>query len=130
MTAADPFRCICPEREFLLDGRPYRVAVVGCPAHRARATAQRAGLDQVAIPGCAPWRTANPECGCNHPAKAHGSAVRPTVMGCALCACQRSLEGITQPSPYCCSAYCERCAGLRIINDDKPIRPNEWMYQQ
>lgn len=34
-----------------------------------------------------------------------------------------------QPAPYCCSAYCLRCAGLRALNgDDKPLIPNEWLH--
>lgn len=32
------------------------------------------------------------------------------------------------PAPYCCSAYCDRCAGLRALNgDDEPLLPNDWM---
>jgi hypothetical protein len=31
------------------------------------------------------------------------------------------------PAPYCCSSYCDRCAGLRALNGVEPLLPNEWM---
>jgi hypothetical protein len=31
------------------------------------------------------------------------------------------------PAPYCCSAYCDRCAGLRALDGVPPLTPNEWM---
>lgn len=33
------------------------------------------------------------------------------------------------PAPYCCSAYCDRCAGLRALDGEKPLPPNDWMTQ-
>jgi hypothetical protein len=40
VTAADPFRCICPlDADDLVNGYPR--AVEGCPAHRARYAAQQ-----------------------------------------------------------------------------------------
>lgn len=36
-----------------------------------------------------------------------------------------------EPAPYCCSAYCDRCAGLRALNGDDPaLLPNEWMNRR
>jgi hypothetical protein len=31
------------------------------------------------------------------------------------------------PAPYCCSSYCDRCAGLRALDGVEPLTPNEWM---
>jgi hypothetical protein len=65
----------------------------------------RAALELAAIPRCKEWREAHPET-------------------------HRHIGGdeCEMPAPYCCSAYCDRCAGLRALNGDDPaLRPNEWM---
>lgn len=31
------------------------------------------------------------------------------------------------PAPYCCSAYCVRCNGLRTLDGVEPITPNMWL---
>jgi hypothetical protein len=68
----------------------------------------REALEKCAIPRCREWREANPE------------------------PCTRMLPGAdgtehTHPAPYCCSAYCTRCAGLRALDGVDPLQPNEWM---
>jgi hypothetical protein len=30
-------------------------------------------------------------------------------------------------APYCPSAYCPRCAGMRALDGEEPLTPNEWM---
>lgn len=76
----------------------------------------RAALEEAAIPKCREWREANPEC------------VSP-IHGGHLYIKQHCADPTHQgPAPYCCSAYCDRCAGLRALNgDDRPLLPNEWM---
>lgn len=68
-------------------------------------------LEDAAIPKCREWREANPEL--IGPAKAHSDA--PCGPDCF------------RPAPYCCSAYCDRCAGLRALDGVEPLTPNEWM---
>lgn len=64
----------------------------------------RAALEQVAIPRCREWRETNPEDGPGHP------------------------DGPEQAiAPYCPSAYCPRCAGLRALDGADPITPNQWL---
>jgi hypothetical protein len=68
-------------------------------------------LESAAIPRCREWREANPEYvpeGFNEA----GTKVLPGGM---------------EPAPYCCSAYCDRCAGLRALDGVEPLTPNEWM---
>lgn len=73
------------------------------PGFIADTPENRAALEAVAIPRCAPWREAHPEY-------------------------DDSLDAVL-PAPYCCSAYCDRCAGLRALNGDDPaLLPNEWMH--
>jgi hypothetical protein len=70
----------------------------------------RAQLEEAAIPRCREWRMANPE-------------PRTTPR-------EHPDDPLFEPAPYCCSAYCDRCNGLRALNDDDPpLRPNEWMFQ-
>jgi hypothetical protein len=57
-----------------------------------------------AIPGCAPWREANPE---------------PIAPGW--------VETLA-PAPYCCSAYCMRCAAARARDGEPPLAPNQWLH--
>ncbi len=65
----------------------------------------RAALEAAAIPRCREWRMANRE-----------RVTQPDGFIAIL------------PAPYCCSAYCDRCAGLRALNGDDPaLLPNEWM---
>lgn len=61
-------------------------------------------LEEAAIPRCWDWRQANPEPGSD---ASHGPV----------------------PAPYCCSAYCDRCAGLRALDGEPPLPPNDWMNQ-
>lgn len=72
----------------------------------------RAALEREAIPGCWLWRKANPE-PLTHPGDLAAAAIdgRPATM----------------PAPYCCSAYCLRCAGLRALDGVEPLTPNQWM---
>lgn len=70
----------------------------------------RAQLEQHAIPKCREWREANPE---------------ECTMGA-----ENDDTRHSHPAPYCCSAYCLRCNGLRALNGDEPLRPNEWMIGQ
>lgn len=56
-------------------------------------------LEDAAIPKCREWRQDNPE----------------------------TVSGGLYPAPYCCSAYCDRCAGLRALDGVEPLTPNEWM---
>lgn len=70
----------------------------------------RAWLETLAIPGCKPWREAHLE--------------PMTLSG--------DLSDGREPTmaPYCCSAYCQRCAGLRALDRVEPLRPNEWMHEE
>jgi hypothetical protein len=70
----------------------------------------RALLEEAAIPRCREWREANPEC------------IHTTDVGSHECNWQRA-------APYCCSAYCDRCAGLRALDGVVPLLPNDWMTQ-
>lgn len=58
-----------------------------------------------AIPGCMPWRMANPE----------------------LTTCGYDMEPHEHSAPYCCSAYCPRCTYLRAQDGVAPLEPNEWI---
>jgi hypothetical protein len=58
-------------------------------------------LEAAAIPKCRTWREENPE----------------------------PVAGAMYPAPYCCSAYCDRCAGLRALDGEPPLPPNDWMTQ-
>lgn len=71
----------------------------------------RAALEAAAIPKCREWREANPEF--------------PEWLKDARYRTPDKLE----PAPYCCSAYCDRCAGLRALDGAAPLTPNEWMSQ-
>jgi hypothetical protein len=73
-------------------------------------------LESAAIPKCREWREANPEpCTpeCRYPATCSNF---DTPIG-------------GHPAPYCCSAYCDRCAGLRALDREPPLPPNDWMTQ-
>jgi len=88
----------------------------------------RAQLEAAAIPACLPWRAIHPDpvdCSCGHQSPRHAPA-GSIIEGCASCPCQETFP----PAPYCCSAYCDRCAGLRALDGAPPLRPNEWMYRQ
>lgn len=69
--------------------------------------------DQIpeAIPGCMPWRINNTEpCDCGQ-----YNALNPSTVSHVKIA------------PYCCSAYCPRCAYLRAQDGVAPLEPNEWI---
>lgn len=77
-----------------------------------------ARLDKLAIPRCAEWREANPE------------VILPDnhLPGCQSGEIERLNKlHFTAPAPYCCSAYCPRCIGLRALDGEPPLEPNEWM---
>lgn len=77
----------------------------------------REALEAVAIPRCREWREANPE------------PCTPTCRYPSTCPNFDTPIG-GHPAPYCCSAYCDRCAGLRALNEDDPaLLPNDWMRQ-
>jgi hypothetical protein len=67
----------------------------------------RAWAETLAIPRCATWRAEHPE---------HISCFG------AHDTCE------TAPAPYCCSAYCARCAILRHLDGEPPLTPNEWIH--
>jgi hypothetical protein len=75
-------------------------------------------LEAAAIPRCREWREANPELvwGGDVTDSPTGPVVRP-----------ENLRKVPVPAPYCCSAYCDRCAGLRALDGEEPLTPNEWM---
>jgi hypothetical protein len=70
-------------------------------------------LEDAAIPKCREWREANPEC---------RSASIGNQVGVV---CEDPTHFV--PAPYCCSAYCDRCAGLRALDGEPPLPPNDWM---
>lgn len=72
--------------------------------------AARAALEGLAIPKCQQWRQDNPEV----------TPPEGDVCEDKMCECW-------QPAPYCCSAYCPRCAGMRALDGVEPITPNQWM---
>jgi hypothetical protein len=89
----------------------------GVTGYIADTPENRAALEDAAIPRCREWREAHPEpCTpeCRYPETCPNF---DTPIG-------------GHPAPYCCSAYCDRCNGLRALNGDDPaIRPNEWMFR-
>ena len=113
----------------------------------------RAALETLAIPRCAEWREANPEpdpdmrcCGGNLLA---GTCRRCGSFNATSDACRDCGYGqpgdsasisvladghepycggpATVAAPYCCSAYCPRCAGMRALDGVDPLTPNQWM---
>lgn len=79
-------------------------------------------LEDAAIPRCREWREANPEYRMMW-RKADGTETWYVVNDVRY----RTPENL-HPAPYCCSAYCDRCAGLRALNGDDPaLLPNEWL---
>lgn len=78
----------------------------------------RAALEEAAIPRCREWR------------EEHREACTPDCRYPSTCPNFDTPIG-GHPAPYCCSAYCDRCNGLRALNGDDPaIMPNEWMYKK
>lgn len=77
----------------------------------------REWLEGQAIPKCRQWREANPEprCWCDE------------ALACPENHSHRSKAD--RAAPYCCSAYCDRCAGLRALDGVNPLLPNDWMRQ-
>jgi hypothetical protein len=75
-------------------------------------------LEAAAIPRCREWREANPEprLWCDD---------EPDNTWCAET--HRHPSRAERAAPYCCSAYCDRCAGLRALDGVEPLTPNEWM---
>lgn len=69
----------------------------------------REWLETLAIPRCQSWREANRE-------------LIPGKHDDAPCT-----ERCYSAAPYCPSAYCVRCAGLRALNGEAALLPNEWM---
>lgn len=81
----------------------------------ANVPTDRATADSLAIPRCREWREAHPEActpTCRHPETCEN--IDTPIGG--------------HPAPYCCSAYCLRCAILRALDGVDPLRPNEWMW--
>lgn len=76
----------------------------------------RAWLEEQAIPKCREWREANPE-------YLYESEGRWYPILNATMFTPENLH----PAPYCCSAYCDRCAGLRALDGAEPLPPNDWM---
>lgn len=76
-------------------------------------------LEDAAIPKCRAWREANPEC------RYLTDPGVDRIVRERLGTCTDSDHMI--PAPYCCSAYCDRCAGLRALDGVEPLTPNEWM---
>jgi len=72
-------------------------------------------LEDAAIPKCREWREANPV----------PPPMPPEWNNYALWVQTNRLY----PAPYCISAYCDRCAGLRALDGVSPVLPNEWMKQ-
>jgi hypothetical protein len=72
----------------------------------------RQAFEAQAIPKCREWREANPEL--IGPRGAHSVAT--------------CIPECFRPAPYCCSAYCDRCAGLRALDGVEPLLPNGWMH--
>lgn len=81
--------------------------------------ANRAALEAAAIPRCEQWRFENPE-----PAPNCSTLRALGIEGTAMA--QKHMH----PAPYCCSAYCDRCAGLRALDGEQPLMPNDWMYRR
>jgi len=94
----------------------------------------RAQLEAAAIPRCREWREANPEPDPRAPYGYDTNGAVHTAQTRAMEELQGGREEWTPvevgPAPYCCSAYCDRCAGLRALDGAPPLRPNEWMYRQ
>lgn len=77
----------------------------------------REWLETQAIPRCQEWRENNPEMVWSGDVTDDaGIVVAPENL------CQRLV-----PAPYCPSAYCIRCAGLRALDGEAALLPNEWM---
>lgn len=79
----------------------------------------RETAEEFAIPRCREWREANPELVFPIYTRPDGTKARGVNA-------QLAEHG---PAPYCCSAYCQRCAILRALDGEAPLRPNEWMWQ-
>lgn len=73
---------------------------------------ERDALEAEAVPLCRAWRLYHPEVARNGETWADGTTTPGPVM---------------VPAPYCCSAYCGRCQGLRMLDGERLIEPNEWM---
>lgn len=86
---------------------------------RLRDTEARGVHIPVAIPRCKEWRQANPE---NRDCPTCNSFLMSTETTCLHCGVYWD-----NAAPYCCSAYCERCATLRNLDGESQITPNEWM---
>jgi hypothetical protein len=85
------------------------VANPGFSSWLANDIVERERLEGLAIPRCLEWRNNNPD-RCHN--LGHGFA-----------------GSHMHPAPYCCSAYCQRCNGLRVLDGiEPPIEPNEWMH--
>jgi len=96
------------------DAIAARIAQVATNADAA----VRIALDKQAIPRCREWREANPELiWSGKVTNDAGIVTNP-----------ENLVQVPHPAPYCCSAYCPRCAGLRELDGVEPLLPNGWMH--
>jgi hypothetical protein len=102
--------------EVTLHAPPNDLGTIGGTGTIADTPENRTLLEQAAIPRCREWREQHPEpCTprCRHPETCPNF---DTPIG-------------GHPAPYCCSAYCDRCAGLRALDGAEPLLPNEWMIR-
>jgi hypothetical protein len=95
---------------------PGRVGVPGPVGTIADTPENREALEAAAIPRCQSWREANPEYRIEYEGRWY--AIQDARMF--------TPENL-HPAPYCCSAYCDRCAGLRALDGAEPLLPNDWM---
>lgn len=87
---------------------------------QAREETAARGVDiPVAIPRCLEWRLANPE---TRDCPTCNSIILKDETTCLHCGVYWD-----NAAPYCCSAYCARCATLRELDEEPQITPNEWM---
>lgn len=102
----------------ILHAPPGDVSPLPATGFIADTPANREALEAAAIPRCREWREAHPE-------------YRFEVEGRwypILNATMFTPENL-HPAPYCCSAYCDRCAGLRALDGEPALPPNDWMTQ-
>jgi hypothetical protein len=111
-------RCNVPAT---LNVPPNDRGAIGATGTIADTPENRAALEAAAIPRCREWREANPEC--RYLADPRVDPIAREQIG--VCVDPEHMI----PAPYCCSAYCDRCTGLRALDGVQPLTPNEWMTQ-
>jgi hypothetical protein len=105
---------------------PNDLGTIAGTGYIADTPENRAALEELAIPRCREWREANPEYTDSSSCVLCGSYLLPSEPVCRHCDRTRD----TTVAPYCCSAYCTRCAGLRALNGNDPaLLPNDWMHR-